>query len=50
MEYAVLVLVVGGFAYFVYSRVRKSRKAKKEYTGVGYGGGSRGESGNIHEK
>lgn len=49
MEYAVLVLVVGGFAYFVYSRVRKSRKAKKEYTGVGYGG-SRGEPGNIHEK
>jgi hypothetical protein len=37
MEYVVLALVVGGFAYFVYSRVSKSRKAKTEYTGVGGG-------------
>lgn len=37
MEYVVLVLVVGGFAYFVYSRVSKSRKKTSEYTGVGGG-------------
>lgn len=49
MEYLILVAVVGGFAYLVYSRTRKS---KKPSTTVGSGGGGGGlkEPGTTHLK
>jgi hypothetical protein len=49
MEYVVLVVVVGGFAAFIYSRVRKSKKTTGS-VGSGGGGGGKGDSWNVNEK
>lgn len=48
MEYVIAAVVLGGFALFIYSRVRKSKKSS---TTVGSGGGGgRTEPGNTQLK
>lgn len=48
MEYAITFLAIAGFAFFIYKKVTKKDKPS-EYTGVGYGGGSKPDI-NTHEK
>jgi hypothetical protein len=44
MEYIIIGVVLVGFAYFIYTRISKKRKAT---TGVGGGGGGRGDDTNT---
>jgi hypothetical protein len=46
MEYLVIAVVVGGFGYFLYTRIKKSKADK----GTGGGGGDRpGNGGDLNQ-
>lgn len=41
MEYFVAAVVIAGFGYFVYTRIKAKKKASGGGTGSGTGGGTR---------